>query len=117
MEFKLGEAGNNNSRGRPKGKSLAKYLMEMISDNDKATGRPIKALLAEKAISMALDEKTSAKDFINIFEHFLDRESGKPVNTNLNAEVQYNPFADIDTAKLEAMKAKMLEITKDETKP
>lgn len=107
MEFKLGEHGNTNARGRSKGKSLAKYLQEMLSDNDKDSGRPIKALLAEKAIDIALDPATSHKDFMYLIEQFMDRETGKPVTTNLNADITENPFADIDTAKLEALRAKL----------
>lgn len=109
MEFKIGEQGNTNGRGKPRGKSLSKYLMEMLSDNDKATGRPIKAMLAEKAIKIALDDNTLGKEFLALLEEFMDRESGKAVAININSDVTENPFADIDTAKLEALKAKLLE--------
>jgi hypothetical protein len=110
MEFKLGEFGNRNAMGKLKGKSLAKYLSEMLSENDVASGRPIKALLAEKAIRIALDEKTGHKDFMYLLEQFMDRETGKAVNTNINAEVTSSPLADIDTATLEAFRARLAEI-------
>lgn len=109
MEFKYGhEAGKSSIKHT--GKSLAKYLSELLSENDKTSGRPIKALLAEKAIQIALDEKTSHKDFMYLIEQFMDRETGKPTNVNLNADISANPFDGIDTAKLEALKKRLEEI-------
>jgi len=106
MEFKYGNSGGL----KPRGKTLAKYLAEMLSENDKTSGRPLKALLAEKAITIALDPKTNTKDFMYLMEQFMDRETGKPVNTNLNAELSANPFEGIPTEKLEALKARLAAI-------
>ena len=112
MEFPL-----NHEKGTPRikasGKTLAKYLLERLSENDKESGRPIKALLAERAIQAALDPKTPHNIFLAIMELIMDRESGKPTNVNLNADITTNPFDGIDTAKLEALKLKLVELKCD----
>ena len=94
--------GNSGSRGNRRGRSLTSYLKDMLEKQD-TTGRPIKALLAEKAVQIALNPETSNKDFMFLMEQFMDRETGKPVNTNINAELVPSPFEDISTEALESL--------------
>jgi len=98
---------------KTRGTTLVKYLLDGLTEADKATGRPIRAIWAEKIIERALDPKTNTREFILLSELVMSYESGKPVNTNLNADITENPFEGIDTAKLEALRAKLLEPTPD----
>ena len=111
MEFKYGEPGNKNAKGRPKGKSLFSYLQEQLTENDKTSGRPIRAILAEKAINFLLKDDIKARDFFEVLDKIMDRESGKPVATNLNANADItNPFDGIPSETLDKLKAKLVEM-------
>lgn len=81
---------------------LKEILMEQGSD-----GVPKNKAIAKRLVEVALDPKTPTKDFIAIASEIIDRLEGKAVTMNLNADITANPFEDVDTAKLEALKAKL----------
>jgi hypothetical protein len=92
---------------RPVKKQISAYLVEKLQEQEKTTGRPFNRLLADELVRIALDPGSSNKDKLAAISIITDRIEGKPIQTNLNADVTENPFEGIDTAKLEALKAKL----------
>lgn len=92
------------------GKRISQCIKEKLDEIDPTSRRPYNALLTDLVFKMAMDEKTSNKDRITAIEFLVDRAEGKAVNTNINADITTNPFEGVDTVKLEALKAKLLEI-------
>ena len=99
-----------NPGGRPRGRGISSFIRDIIEEQDPASGQPKNKLIAKRLVEIALDPKTTNRDFLTIVQEMMDRLEGKPVNTNLNADITANPFEGIDTAKLEALKVKLLEI-------
>lgn len=107
-------SGPGNPRGRPKGKGISSYIRDLLEEQDPATGQPKNKLIAKLMIDIALNPETSKRDALLVCEMIMDRLEGKPVNTNLNADLTANPFEGISTEKLEALKAKLAGIKCDE---
>ena len=101
--------GDKNPRGRPKGRGISWYLAR-IGDEEIEPGKTKKEMLAIKLFEIALDEKTPIKERIALASEMMDRLEGKPVAMNINADMAINPFDGIPTERLEALRAKLLEL-------
>jgi hypothetical protein len=95
---------------RTRAKRITSWLEEMAGEPDEKTGKPRNQLIAKALYDLALDDKQPAKLRLEAIEMIADRTEGKPVQTNVNAEMQVNPFVGIDTTRLEALKDKLLAI-------
>lgn len=92
-------------------RQISGWLKELLEEQT-PEGMPKNKAIAKRLLEVALDPKTSSKDFIYVVSEIMDRLEGKAVNTNINADVAANPFEGIDTAKLEALKKKIEEMPK-----
>lgn len=61
--------------------------------------------MAEALVKLALDDSNPGKLRLEAILAITDRMEGKPVQPT--ADITANPFEDVDTAKLEALKAKL----------
>ena len=102
--WEKGQSGN--SSGRPKGKSIGKWLVELGEQSD-ASGLPRNHFIAKKLIAIAMDEKTPAKTVLEIAQFATERIDGKPTQANVNFEVEANPFVDIDTETLTKLREQL----------
>lgn len=103
--------GDKNPVGRPRGHGISWYLSR-IGEETSAENKNKKEFLARRLFDIALDPGTSTKDVINLASEIMDRLEGKPVNMNLNADIESNPFDGIPTEKIEALKVKLEELRK-----
>lgn len=93
-------------------KQITTYLKELLEEQHKDTGQPRNKLIALELIRLALDKDTPDKLRLEAISMITDRIEGKAIQVNANADVTTNPFEGIDTAKLEALKNKLIEQTK-----
>jgi hypothetical protein len=101
MALELGK----NPGGRPRGHGLSYYICREL-EKEMPDGSNKKLALAAKLVSMALDPKTPQNTFLAIVDTIMDRLEGKPLQTNVNAEVGPSPLDGIPTEVLEALRAK-----------
>ena len=94
---------------RIKRKYISDYIRDMLEEQHKDTSQPKNKLIAKFLLDTCLDDSQPVKLRMEALDMVLDRVEGKPINTNINTEVNANPFDGIDTAKLEALKAKLIE--------
>jgi hypothetical protein len=87
-------------------KMISKWLAEMLEEIQPGTTDPKNKIMAKILIDTAMNEKESSKLRLDCIFLIMERLEGKAVQPT--ADVTENPFADIDTAKLIAMKEKML---------
>lgn len=87
-------------------KHISGWLKEILLEQG-PDGVPKNKAIAKRMVDVALDPATSNKEFVVIASEIIDRLEGKAVTMNLNADITANPFEDVDTAKLEALKAKL----------
>lgn len=92
-------------------KYISGWLKEILEEQT-PEGMPKNKAIAKRLVDVALNPNTKDKDFIYVVSEIIDRLEGKAVNTNINADVATNPFEGIDTAKLEALKKKIEEMSK-----
>lgn len=92
-------------------RQISGWLKELLEEQT-PEGMPKNKAIAKRLLEVALDPKTSSKDFIYVVSEIMDRLEGKAISTNINADVAANPFDGIDTAKLEALKKKIEEMPK-----
>lgn len=89
-------------------KRISGYLREALEEQMGPTDTRTKnKAIAEALVRLALDENTPGKLRLEAILAITDRIEGKPVQPT--ADVTENPFDGVDTAKLERLKAKLLE--------
>ena len=76
-----------------------------MGDNDLRTKNKV---VAEEIVKIALNPDMDGRLRLAAMEMIMDRLEGKAVAINLNAEIVSNPFEDIDTSKLEALRDDLL---------
>ena len=87
-------------------KQISKWLSEMLEAQDPKTGEPKSKVLAKTLINIAMDEKQGSKLRLEAIEMIMDRNEGKPMQVNANADITVSPLADIPTEVLEEIKKK-----------
>jgi len=107
---------DRNPRGRPKGRGVAWYLKQIGEEEFLDTKTTKNELVARMMFKIALDPETKPQDATRVASDIMDRQDGKPVNTILNADITENPFEGIDTAKLEALRTKLMDTVKTDGK-
>ena len=100
--------------GRPKGKSVGKWLAEIGEATD-TNGLPKNQMIAKRLIAAALDTRTDIKTLLDIAKFMTERIDGKPVQPNVNMEVVNSPFADIPTIEIEAVIKRIEQEKKDKS--
>ena len=96
---------------------ISKWLREILQENYKDTTDPKNKVMAKALVDIALDDKANGKLRLEAIAMIIDRLEGKSVQPT--ADVTENPFDGVDTAKLEALKAKLqaAQNPPNETKP
>jgi hypothetical protein len=89
------------------GKRISACIREKLDEIDPKSKRPYNALLTDIIFGIILSDKSSTRDKLSAIEVVMDRSDGKPVNTNLNADINQSPFESIPTERIEALKAKL----------
>lgn len=89
------------------GKRISACIREKLDEIDPNSKRPYNALLTDIIFSIITSDKSSTKDKLSAIEIVMDRADGKPVNMNINAEINQSPFEAIPTARIEQLKAKL----------
>ena len=100
---------SGNPSGRPKGKSIGKWLMEL--GRIEKDGKPRNQIIAELLLEAAENKTISDKARLEIAKFITELEDGKPSQTSINANMDIeNPFADIDSATLDRLREKIKEV-------
>ena len=86
-------------------KMISKWLAEMLEETQPGTTDPKNKIMAKVLIDTALNDKEKTQLRMDCIAMIMERLEGKPVQPT--ADVTANPFEDVDTAKLEALKAKL----------
>lgn len=102
--------GGSNPRGRPKGRGISSYIRDLLEEQDPKSGQPKNKLIAKLLIDIALDPETNKRDALLVAGMIMDRLEGKPVATNINAEIASNPFENVPTEQIESLKKRLEEI-------
>lgn len=87
-------------------KMISKWLAEMLEEIQPGTTDPKNKIMARILIDTAMSEKEPTKLRLDCITLIMERLEGKAVQPT--ADVTANPFEDIDTKKLEALKANLL---------
>jgi hypothetical protein len=86
-------------------KMISKWLAEMLEEIQPGTTDPKNKIMARILIDTAMNDNETTKLRLECIGMIMERLEGKAVQPT--ADVTENPFADIDTAKLEALRAKL----------
>jgi len=86
-------------------KQITGWLRELSCDIDKETGMPRNKAIAVALYEISLDKKQTVPNRLKAIEMIKDSLEGKPVQTNINAEMQ-SPLSGIPTEVLETLRAK-----------
>lgn len=96
-------------------KRISGYLKEILEQQISQTDNRTKnKAIAEELVKLALNPEVDNKLRLSAIEVIMDRLEGKALQTNVNADISSNPFEDVPTEKLEALKAKLLNTKTDE---
>ena len=87
-------------------KMISKWLAEMLEEIQPGTTDPKNKIMAKVLIDTALNENEKTQLRMDCISMIMERLEGKPVQPT--ADVTENPFDGVDTAKLEALKAKLI---------
>ena len=95
-------------------KKISTYLREALEEQVQVNGKTEtkNGLIAKALVGFALNEKLNPGIRLGAIETIMERLEGKPIQPNINADVTLNPLADVDTAKLEALKVKLFDFKK-----
>ena len=78
-------------------KQISAYLREKLYEQEKKSGKPFNWLLCEELFKIAISKDVTVKDKLSAISLIMDRVEGKPIQTQVNADLPPNPLESIPT--------------------